>query len=474
MFLNRWWQTVALIAWIALLPCDLSGAARIKLLLDSPTLTAAEKFVLAQVLAGKPADLASQFGDETNRVLRAAFLEALLTQGATNVPRNGIAVEHAVILEALDLHNAEVPCEASFIECQFGAADFSKSVFEKGLSLAGSSFGGATSFSSMKVARAVVWDQATFGAEVNAAQMEVGGVFTARAARFNSATGSVDFTGLKTSGDALFTGATFAGPVTFQSAHIAENWRLDGSYFSHSNALVKFEEAKVGATTTLIGCRFAGYVSFKDARFAAVDFSKITWPVSHEDHPWLWLNGMTYGRISAGSEKESCPNLYQLIERTAHGSAYSADVFTRLEDYYRKLGYARPADRFFRLQKQREREEVLRGFAWGWSFFLDKFVGYGRSPERAILWSVVIVGIGCVMFRPHRMEPQKSEYTGRKYNPFWYSVDVYLPIIKLHDAEIWKPREDCVLTHVWRRIHTVLGWALIPIALAAWTGMLSH
>ena len=87
---------------------------------------------------------------------------------------------------------------------------------------------------------------------------------------------------------------------------------------------------------------------------------------------------------------------------------------------------------------------------------------------------MAIIGIGCLMFRPNRMEPQKSEYSGRKYSPFWYSVDVYLPIIKLHDAEIWKPKEEYVLTHLWRRIHTILGWALIPIAIAAWTGMLAQ
>ncbi|HWN95358.1 MAG TPA: hypothetical protein VNT99_10030, partial [Methylomirabilota bacterium] len=85
-----------------------------------------------------------------------------------------------------------------------------------------------------------------------------------------------------------------------------------------------------------------------------------------------------------------------------------------------------------------------------------------------------IVGIGCLIFRPDRMEPQKSEFSARKYSAFWYSMDVYLPVIKLHDAEIWKPKEECVLAHVWRRIHTFLGWALIPIALAAWTGMLSR
>ncbi|MEO7676110.1 MAG: hypothetical protein ABIV39_05020, partial [Verrucomicrobiota bacterium] len=156
------------------------------------------------------------------------------------------------------------------------------------------------------------------------------------------------------------------------------------------------------------------------------------------------------------------------------GSAYSADIFARLDDYYRKLGYPRQANAFFREQKKRERAEVLSGPSWAWSFFLEQFVGYGRSPERAIFWSVAIIGIGCVMFQPNRMEPQKSDYAGRKYSPFWYSVDVYLPIIKLHDAEIWKPKEGCVMTQIWRRIHTILGWALIPIAIAVWTGMLAH
>ncbi len=472
MFSKRLWQTAGL---SALLPLALFGAGRPTLLLNSPTLTAAEKFVLAQAIAGKSADLERQFADETNRVLRAAFLEAILTQSNTNIHRNGFSIEHAVILDPLDLRNAEVHYETSLTQCRFAEeADFSKSIFEKGLSLAGSTFGGSANFFSMKIGRVAVFDQTRFGARVNAAQMEITGVFTAREAHFNSPTGSVDFTSLKTGGDAFFSRATFAGPVNFQSAHLGANWRFDGSLFTNPAALVNFEEVKVEAATTFVGGLFAGYVSFKDARFAALDFSKVAWPSAREDKPWLWLNGMTYGRISAGSEKDSWQNLYQLVQRTAHGSAYSADVFARLEDYYRHLGYPSQANIFFRAQKKRERQEVLSGFSWAWSFFLEHFVGYGRSPERAIFWSVAIIGIGCVMFQPNRMEPQMSEYTGRKYSPFWYSVDVYLPIIKLHDAEIWKPKEECVLTHVWRRIHTILGWALIPIAIAAWTGMLSH
>ena len=462
---------------LVILPLCLCAGGRSDLTfaLDGRELSAGEKFVLEQLTAGKSADLKSQFGEGTNSVLRGAFLEALLSQTGTNIFCNGVSIEHAVVRDAVDLRNAAVRQEVSLLKCRFEAkVNFSKSVFENNLSLNGSTFQGPVDLSAMKIGRAVTLDQASFWREVNASQVEVGGVLNARESHFNSTTGAVDFTSLKVIGDAFFTRAIFAGPVTFRYAHFTENWPCEGTAFTNPAALVNFESVQVGATASFADSSFAGYVSFRDARFATLGFSKVNWPVTHLYHPWLWLNGMTYQRISAGSEKDSWNNLYDLVQRTAHKSAYSADIYTSLEDYYRRLGYPGQANMFFRAQKQRERQEVLTGFAWAWSLFLDWFVGYGRSPQRAIFWSVAIVGIGCLMFRPDRMEPQKSEYSARKYSAFWYSVDVYLPIIKLHDAEIWKPKEECAMAHLWRRIHTILGWALIPIALAAWTGMLSR
>ena len=88
------------LVFIALVPVCLFAARPPvhELLLDSPTLTAPERFVLAQVIAGETADLQSEFADETNRVLRAAFLEAVLTQSGTNVHRNGFSIKHAVLI----------------------------------------------------------------------------------------------------------------------------------------------------------------------------------------------------------------------------------------------------------------------------------------------------------------------------------------------------------------------------------------
>jgi hypothetical protein len=450
------------------------NAGQPRLDLKSPTLTAPEKFVLAQVSAGKSADLQKQFAGEGGRVLRAAFLEALLTQDGTNLHRNGVSIEHAVIAEPLDLRHAEVRCDTSLIGCRFeGDADFSKGDFANGLSVAGCTFARSAGFFSARIGRDLVFDEARFEGPVHAAQLEVTGVFAARATRFDSPTGRVEFVRLKTEGDVDFQRAAFAGVATFQSADIAGNCHFNKSQFTNTGATINFEEMKVGGAAAFENARFDGYVSFRDAKFVTLDLSRVTWPNAHEGVPWLWLNGMEFTRITAGSAKDSWQNLFTLVERTAHGSAYSADVFARLDSYYRHLGYSRQANMFFRAQRRREREEVLNGLGWGWSFFLEHFVGYGRSPERAILWSVAIVGIGCLVFRPSRMEPERSEFVGRKYSPFWYSVDVYLPVIKLHDAEVWRPKDNCVLTKLWRRIHTILGWALIPIAIAAWTGMLT-
>ena len=158
MMLNRILCTALI---LALLPLGLGAAGRpeSKFSLDGPALTAGEKFVLEQLAAGKSADLKNQFGAGTNSVLRGAFIEALLSRSGTNVHRNGVSIEHAVIVDPVGLRNAAVRYEVNLLECRFeGGVDFSKSVFENTLSLAGSTFHGPVNFSAMKIGRAVTFD----------------------------------------------------------------------------------------------------------------------------------------------------------------------------------------------------------------------------------------------------------------------------------------------------------------------------
>jgi hypothetical protein len=59
-----------------------------------------------------------------------------------------------------------------------------------------------------------------------------------------------------------------------------------------------------------------------------------------------------------------------------------------------------------------------------------------------------------------------------KYNPLWYSIALFLPIVELEDVKIWTPNPKCTWRRLYMRLHVILGYLLIPIGLAAWTGLI--
>jgi len=448
------------------------AASRAPLAAGAPTV--AEKFLLDQVAAGKVADLTTAFPDESARVIRGVFLEELITGGRKDVVlhRNGVMIEGAIVRELLDLRNAEIAHDTRLVRCRLeGGVNFSKSIFADRLSLEGTVFPAAANFEEMKIGRGFNLQTAVFQRGANFDQVEVTGVLQAGGAAFEDASAVVNFSNLKIGGPAFLTNAMFAGAVDFKGSRFGGDLRLDGARFTHAKAFASFEGLKVEGNTSLARAQFAGYASLKDSRFNSLDLTGVRWP-EREYGEWLWLNGAVYQRITAGAERNSSSNLLALVNRAAHRSAYSTDIYASLAEFYRREGYPREANQFLIAQKRREREEALHGMEYCWSLFLDWFVGYGRSPGRALFWSALIVAVGMVVFRPQRMEPRTTTLKTDCYSAFWYSVDLFLPLIKLRDAEMWKPRDHLWFVRFWSRLHTMLGWALIPIALAAWTGML--
>ncbi|MGV3754684.1 MAG: pentapeptide repeat-containing protein [Verrucomicrobiota bacterium] len=436
--------------------------------------TPTEKYVLEQIAAGKVANLETAFPEVERRMIRGVFLEELLAGMRKDciIHRNGVQIEGAIVKEAVDLRNTEIVNDTRLTRCRFeGPVTLSQCAFTSGLLLEGSEFLTSVNCAGLKAGRDVSLQKAVFHGPVSFDQALVTGLLQGGGASFLHTSAPAVFTALKVSGSVTFTNAVFAGPLHLQYSEITDNLRLDGARFSNRLVLASFEAVKVDGSASFLKTVFAGYVSFKDARFNSLNLAEVKWP-AHEYGEWLWLNGMTYQRISAGSDKDSWRNLHQLVDQAAHGSAYSIEIYNDLMAFYRREGYPRLANEFFFAQKKREREEVLQGPEKYWSYFLDLFVGYGRSPLRALFWSALIVLYGVTVFRPHRMEARSDIVKTGPFSPFWYSMDMFLPLIKLHAAELWIPRAEATYTRVWGRVHTVLGWALIPIAVAAWTGML--
>jgi hypothetical protein len=465
-------RLLATLLALTLWPVLTNAATRELAAAGAPTVP--EKFVLEQIAAGKVANLGTAFPDDGARAIRAVFLEELLTGSRKDVVihRNGILIEGAIVREMLDLRNTEMTHDIRLAHCRFeGGVNFSKSVFTDGLSLEETVFLGPANFEEMKIIRGFNLQKASFRRSADFDQLDVAGVLQAGGVTFEDISATVSFNNLKIGGHACFTNALFSGAVDFNSSRFANDFRLDGARFTHATAFASFEGLKVEGYTSFSQAQFAGYASLKDSRFNALDLTNVRWP-ERAYGEWLWLNGAVYQRISAGTERSSSSNLLALVDRAARRSAYSTDIYASLAEFYRREGYQREANQFLIAQKRRERDEALHGVAWCWSLFLDGFVGYGRSPERALFWSTLIVLLGMMVFRPQHMEPRTTNIKTDCYSAFWYSVDLFLPLIKLQDAEMWKPKDEVWFTRFWSRLHTMLGWALIPIAVAAWTGML--
>ena len=101
-------------------------------------------------------------------------------------------------------------------------------------------------------------------------------------------------------------------------------------------------------------------------------------------------------------------------------------------------------------------------------------IGYGRYPGRALIPCALIVAFGCLVFAPRRMEPKYPEdRPGEEvYHRFWYSLTLFMPFVKLQYEDAWRPKRQERWVWFYVRLHTLLGWTLVPFVLAAVTGIL--
>ena len=74
-------------------------------------------------------------------------------------------------------------------------------------------------------------------------------------------------------------------------------------------------------------------------------------------------------------------------------------------------------------------------------FLYRLFVGYGYRPWRAIWFGLVIIGLGWLFFSAgfEAMTPINDSGNYPEFQALVYSVDVFLPVVGLHQASYWLP-----------------------------------
>lgn len=487
---------------------------------NSRELNPAEKWVVAQVTAGEgeEANLSKQFPADKDRKLRAHFLEDLLTGALPGVKphRHGVGIIGAIIDEPIDLENAQIPCQVGLAHCHFNkSVTFARASFAGTVSFDDSRFKAEATFSGMKVGHTAFFRKAVFegpvtfasadiawqfvaneaqfenknveqGANFNSMKVRGGAFFSnavfegpvnfvgvdianfeAQEAKFQNKEQEASFSGMKVGYSAFFRKAVFEGPVDFTLADIASNFEAVGAKFNNKEKEASFNSMKVRGDAFFKNAVFEGPVDFSYADVAWLDLSVASWPkVAAQFH----MQGMSYKYVRAVPNNE--PESHKALLKLADQSFYTADVYSNLEEFFLRQGYRGDADRAFIAGKRRERKENLHGSDWLGSWLLDWLVGYGRHPWQAGIPCAVLVALGCVLFSPKKMEPQKPDDAPRVYSRFWYSLGLFLPVVDLQADKVWKPRADQTFLRNYMRVHIMLGWILIPIVLAALTGLI--
>jgi hypothetical protein len=141
--------------------------------------------------------------------------------------------------------------------------------------------------------------------------------------------------------------------------------------------------------------------------------------------------------------------------------------------------------------------DVLWFFLFGW------LIGYGYRPWNALLISIGFIGIGTFVFRvservqvlrkngEDRSDRRRYRWrrVDRNFSAFIYSLETFIPLVKLGVADQWKIdanagkpirigrlliRAPGILVLWYYRLHIMAGWVFTSLWVAAFTGILKH
>jgi hypothetical protein len=289
--------------------------------------------------------------------------------------------------------------------------------------------------------------------------------------------------------------AQFAGDVNFTGTHI--HGTLDAQETVY-HGIADFEKLNVEIDAGWKGAMFDGWVSFDSAEFKNLSIEQclfrgdvnfvgtkidkfylsvgnssaqvdrmFTRAVKIEDMAFQYMSPEDWGQLKGFAEKGLADPNYK---------AYNAQFYSSLEAQFRRHGRPDEADEVYIAGKRKERES-LWWLSRAWSHFQDCFIGYGRHLERLLFWwsPPILVFFGFLPFGwQSRMETKKREDARRywkKYCGILYALDLFIPIVGLGYADIWTPKTPWRL-YFFKPLLIISGHLMVPIGLAAWTGII--
>jgi hypothetical protein len=216
-----------------------------------------------------------------------------------------------------------------------------------------------------------------------------------------------------------------------------------------------------------------GIVSLENAILSNIVDDKESWPEPGN----LSIDGLKYDPFSSDVPANAESRLVWLNLRPPDDM--SVQPYEQLISVFRQMGLEDDA-REIAITKQKFIRKNLQGISRLWSWILDVTISYGYRPEKVIAWFIVpMIILGYFVFN-WANSTGVMEFVGNQdiinpiFNPFVYSLDVFLPIVDLHHESAWSPISTAefgkfVQSFIYFQI--LAGWLFTTLAVAAVTGL---
>lgn len=292
--------------------------------------------------------------------------------------------------------------------------------------------------------------------------------------------------GVALSGDGLTTqGSVFLrdgfkanGEVVLSAADIGGYLICDGGKFENPKGFAfRAEAVKVAQFMFWVNMKekISGKIDLVNANVGALHDDIDSWPAPGDLH----IDGLTYGPFSSYTPADWRSRLHWL--RLRDPNDLSVQPYEQLIHVFRQMGLRDDA-RQIAIAKQQAIQARLTGLSKLWSWVLGATIDYGYRPEKVVLRFILpIIVLGILVFSwAHSaglVAPAGSPDAALStpyFEPVGYSLDVFLPIVDLHQESAWEPNLAMPggrLIQYYLYLHILAGWFFTTLAVAGVTGL---
>lgn len=315
--------------------------------------------------------------------------------------------------------------------------------------------------------------------------------------------------GFKAEGEVCLLGASIGGNLECDNGRFvnADGKALNADGLKVEGDVFLRDGFKAEGEVILIGASMDNYFVWSgvdspekaslDLRSAKIDTlwdEEKSWPNSGN----LVLHGLVYDEIYEDAPRDAKTRIEWLRRQYDEEAEEDKDQFRpqpyeQLAAVLRKGGHDVDAKKIL-IAKNRDKARLtkLTWSDWLWYRVFGPIIGYGYRPWRALWIGLLLVSLGSLFFwagyRAQVMTPAKDNaQTSAKFCAFVYSLDVFVPLVDLHQASYWLPnanlKADLAISegfkllvsgkvlryYLWFEI--VAGWVLTTLLVVGVTGL---